>query len=60
VNWAKIATNAIHALLIFGSCYAAVNPQFAWAIPAFQACGAMFPPPDLLPGAKSVDPLTAK
>jgi hypothetical protein len=52
MDWPKITTNLMHAGLIFFSCYAAVNPKYAWAIPACQACGQMMGTPDFSIGAK--------
>ena len=52
MNWPKILLNATHAALIFFSCYAAVNPKWAWVIPACQACGQMMGTPDLTVRAK--------
>ena len=50
MDWPKILTNLMHLLILFGSAYAAYNPKWAWAVPAFTAWGQMSLPPDLRAG----------
>ena len=46
LDWTRILSNVAHAALLFGSAYAAYNPKWAWAVPAFTALGQMAPPPN--------------